>query len=99
MRELDRVRVKGKGDAVGIYELAGMRDALGDERLDLLRIFETGIEQYKNREWDRAKETFEEVLRRSPQDGPSVLYLKRVAALLDNPPGPEWEPVTTFTTK
>lgn len=99
MRELDRVRVKGKGDAVGIYELAGMRDALGDERLDLLRMFETGIEQYKKREWERAKETLEEVLRRSPQDGPSALYLKRVAALLDNPPGPEWEPVTTFTTK
>ncbi|MEW6663783.1 MAG: adenylate/guanylate cyclase domain-containing protein [Thermodesulfobacteriota bacterium] len=98
-RELDRVRVKGKGDAVGIFELAGFHEEPVEERAGWLRLFETGIEQYRNREWDRAKLTFQEVLSLNPQDGPSALYLERVTALLDDPPGPEWEPITTFTTK
>ena len=98
-RELDRVRVKGKGDAVGIFELAGLREEAGEERIEFFRMFEAGLEQYKRREWGKAKKTLEEALRRNPQDGPSALYLKRVTALLDDPPGPEWEPITTFTTK
>ena len=98
-RELDRVRVKGKGDAVGIFELVGLREALVEEKASLLRIFEAGLEHYKKRDWDKAKDAFEEVLRRNPKDGPSSLYLKRVSELLLNPPGPEWQPITTFTTK
>jgi adenylate cyclase len=98
-RELDRVRVKGKGDAVGIFELVGLREELTSEETGMLRLFEIALLHYKSREWERAKEAFEKILRDHPADGPSSLYLNRVAALLDNPPGPEWEPVTTFTTK
>jgi adenylate cyclase len=99
LRELDRVRVKGKGDAVGIFELVGFREELGEERLDLLETFEAGLEHYKKRKWEKARETFRRALDRTPNDGPSILYLERTSRLLEDPPGPDWECVTTFTTK
>ncbi|MBN1104678.1 MAG: adenylate/guanylate cyclase domain-containing protein [Deltaproteobacteria bacterium] len=99
LRELDRVRVKGKGEPVGIFELAGFREELAQARLDVIETFNAGLEQYKMREWEKARETFHRVLAGMPDDGPSILYLGRISRLLENPPGPDWEPVTTFTTK
>ena len=99
VRELDRVRVKGKSDAVGVYELAGLMDDMDPERRALLRRFETGLELYWKRDWREAREVMEEVLHDLPQDGPATLYRKRLADLLANPPGQEWDPVTTFTAK
>jgi adenylate cyclase len=99
LRELDRVRVKGKGNAVGIFELMGLREELDGERLYLIETFEAGLEQYKKREWERARQTFHRVLEGRADDGPSLLYLQRISRLLKNPPGPDWEPVNPFTTK
>ena len=99
LRELDRVRVKGKGDAVAIFELSGFKGDMVQERLELLRIFESGMYQYRSREWEQAEETFSRALRFIPGDGPSQLYLDRVQNLLRDPPSSEWEPITVFTTK
>jgi len=99
LRELDRVRVKGKAEPVGIFELLGLKEELGEETLDLIETFEAGLEQYRKREWERARETFHQVLNGTASDGPSVLYLQRISQLLKSPPGPDWEPVATFTTK
>jgi len=99
LRELDRVRVKGKGDAVTIFELLGLRDKLDQERMKMLGVFEAGILQYKNRAWEEAEETFSRALNLFPDDGPSRLYSKRTKDLLKNPPSFEWEPITVFTAK
>ena len=99
VRELDRVKVKGKEDAVTIYELAGFRDRLEPQRIEILEIFTTGLDQYKNRDWKQAEETFRRVMKLSPEDGPSQLYLKRTLELISSPPPPEWECVTVFSTK
>jgi adenylate cyclase len=99
LRELDRVRVKGKEDAVTIFELSGFKDDLDQERVKLLRIFESGIRLYRNREWKEAEEAYNQALGLFPGDGPSRLYLERIRDLLRDPPSPEWDPVTVFTTK
>ena len=99
LRELDRVKVKGKGDAVTIFELAGQRDSLSRERLRMITEFESGISLYKNREWEKAEKTFSRLLKLFPGDVPSGLYLERTRELLRNPPASEWEPVTIFKTK
>ena len=99
MRKLGRVRVKGKGDAVTIFEILGLRDKLDQERMKMIEIFEAGILQYKNRAWEEAAETFSRALNLFPDDGPSRLYSERTKDLLKNPPSSEWEPVTIFTAK
>jgi adenylate cyclase len=99
LRELDRVRVKGKGEPVGIFELVGFRDEVSEEMLNLMETFQTGLGQYREREWERARGTFDRVLRGRGGDGPSAVYLQRISRLLADPPGIEWQPVATFTTK
>jgi adenylate cyclase len=99
LRELDRVRVKGKAEPVSIFELVGLRENLDKETLDLMETFQAGLEQYRKREWEKARETFQRVLDSTANNGPTALYLERISRLLKRPPGPDWEPVTTFTAK
>jgi adenylate cyclase len=98
-RELDRVRVKGKTAPVSIFEVTGTMEEMGEEKRDLIDLFQAGRIHYGNREWEGARKSFGRVLELAPEDGPSLLYLQRISRLLKNPPGPEWEPVATFTTK
>lgn len=99
LRELDRVKVKGKGDAVTIFELAGHKDRFSQEKLSMIMEFGYGISLYKNKEWEKAEKAFSRLLTLFPGDGPSGFYLERIRELLKNPPASEWEPVTVFKTK
>jgi adenylate cyclase len=99
LRELDLVKVKGKEDAVAIFELVGFRHEVEEERLKLIDHFHRGLQQYRNMEWAEAEKTFSEALNLFSADGPSRLYLERTQELLRCPPPPEWECVTKFTTK
>jgi len=99
LRELDLVRVKGKEDAVAIFELSGFQDNLDQNKIEMISIFESAILQYRNREWRKAQETFSQALRLVPDDGPSKLYLNRIKDLLQDPPSSDWGPITVFDTK
>ena len=99
LRELDRVRVKGKDSAVTIFELLGMKDNLKQNQLKMVDKFISGIEFYRQRNWDAADEKFYHALKLNPGDGPSGLYLARIKAFRKNPPSPEWDYVTVFETK
>ena len=99
IRELDRVKVKGKEDAVTIFELSGLRDGLDRKKIELLEIFKSGLDQYKNRDWNQAEKTFNKALKVFPEDGPSRLYLSRTRELISCPPSSEWEYITVFSTK
>jgi adenylate cyclase len=99
VRELDRVKVKGKGEAVAIYELIDQKDGLDEAGRRLIEVFETGLRKYRDRDFEGAEKEFQKGLDLLPGDGPSTLYLKRTREFLQNPPGPEWDGVTAFTTK
>ena len=99
LRELDVVRVKGKGDAITIFELIGFSDDLEQNIGLMLKIFEQGLAEYRSRNWERARLNFQKVLEQIPDDGPSLLYLKRCQEFLQNPPEADWNGTTVFTTK
>lgn len=99
LRELDLVKVKGKEDAVTIFELVGFKDEMEQERLRLIDAYHSGLQHYRSKEWADAEKTFKEALSLFAADGPSLLYLERTRELLRYPPPPEWEYVTKFTTK
>ncbi|MBW2358138.1 MAG: hypothetical protein JRF21_05400 [Deltaproteobacteria bacterium] len=61
--------------------------------------FTSAITLYRNREWDQAQDTFEQTLGLYPEDKTSSLYLDRIRSFRKNPPPPEWDGVTVFTTK
>ena len=97
-RELDAVKVKGKARPVKIFELVTLRSK-EDPRIAIIEPFTQGLEHYRAQEWERAEDSFNEVLRISPQDGAAQLYLQRIVALRREPPPPEWDGVFTMTKK
>jgi adenylate cyclase len=97
-RELDAVRVKGKVRPVKIFELLCSRSH-EDPRIDIIEPFAEALGHYRTQEWDGAKEKFNQVLRRRPEDAAAQLYLERIANLCEEPPGADWDGVFTMKRK
>lgn len=60
-RRLDRVRVKGKNQAVEIYEPLGTRSELKAEFLQELSRYEAALSLYQQGSWGEARQAFEEL--------------------------------------
>ena len=96
-RELDRVRVKGKGQAVSIYEPVGLPGQVDEQQLERIKQFQQMLSHYRAQQWEEVLSTLQllpgedEVLVR--------LYTGRIAEIRKNLPGPEWDGVTSFATK
>ena len=97
-RELDLIRVKGKLKPVKIYELLGTQDEYERFRERIER-FHYGLEAYRSAQWERALQTFEELAREFPQDGPARTFAKRCRDLLVEPPKGVWDGVYVAETK
>jgi len=96
-REVDRVRVKGKGEAVALFEL--LRGPDGElARYDALPTFAAALSAYRSGNFPEARRAFAEFAERNPDDRTAALYLERVADLGDTPPA-DWDGVTTFRSK
>jgi adenylate cyclase len=98
-RELDLVRVKGKGEPVKIYELLSRRAKASPEQKVFAEEFMAALREYRNRSWDTARMMFQSILGRYPEDGPAKLYVERCQALEKTPPPADWDGVYTMTTK
>jgi adenylate cyclase len=103
-RELDLIRVKGKLQPVTIYELLGgsAEPGLDGAAQDLqarLAMFAQARALYQRRHWDEAQRTFENILFKWPQDGPSRTYWKRCQEYLFDEPPSGWDGVFTMTHK
>lgn len=97
-RRLGSVRVKGKHEPVGLYELRALGTPTGPDA-EAIRAFEEGVDRFTARDWDAAQARFERVLALWPRDAASRRYLDAVAAFRLQPPGPDWDGVFTATTK
>jgi adenylate cyclase len=97
-RELDRVRVKGKDDAVGIYEPLGLEGKLPKELVDEAKLWNQALRAYRSQDWDQAELTLMNLQRMAPKYL-YELYTERVARYRKDPPGRDWDGVTTFETK
>jgi adenylate cyclase len=91
LRELDLVQVKGREQALRIYELVGTAQAeLPAAHKEALALYAAGLATYRERRWDAALALFEEGLRLRPQDGPAQLMKRRIAMFRDSPPPEDW---------
>lgn len=97
-RELDAVRVMGKGNAVRIYELLETKKDIGTEA-DFALIFGAGLAQYRAGNWDEAIALFERVLLLRPDDRPAQVFLEQCQRLRVHPAAAGWDGVRTLTIK
>ncbi len=96
-RELDLIRVWGRSDPVRIYELRG--SAAHGAHDPLTEPFEHALAAYRGAAFEVAKAGFRQCLEIDPKDGASMLFLKRLSALRERPPGADWDGVWTMTSK
>lgn len=98
LRELDLIRVVGRGEPVRIYECAGAQED-GRPVEPGLAVFDAGLQAYRRRDWLVALEHIERAASLIPGDGPSQAYLARIRRFLVDPPPEEWDGVYAAQTK
>ncbi len=90
-RELDAIRVKGRSQAVRIFEPLGAAGAVGADLMSRAQAYGEGLTRYRARDFAGAAEQFALA---AGDDRPSALFLQRTRRLAHHPPGADWEPVT-----
>ncbi len=98
-RDLDRVRVMGKDEPVGIYEPLGRRAELGTATLEELRQYHDALELYRKQLWIEADEAFHDLCARDPGNRLYQVYLERVRHFVAQAPHEDWDTVFTHTSK
>ena len=94
LREVDMVRVKGRSQAVRVYELlARAGTALPPEREKALAAYAAGIDAYRQQSWDEALGLFGQALVLWPEDGPSRTMAERSRMYHASPPPEGWDGV------
>ncbi|MCT7948445.1 GAF domain-containing protein [Ancylothrix sp. C2] len=100
VRELDKIRVKGKHQAVNIYELIGdRRQPLDGQKAKMLELYEAGRHAYLVRNFKKSLVYFNQIEEIDPTDRVVAVYLERCLNYLKNPPPETWDGVHTMTTK
>jgi DNA-binding response OmpR family regulator len=102
-RLLDLVRVKGKHQPVGCYEVLGEKQRISPRQEQLLLAFDEGMRAYHAGEFERALAAFRvsETLEGDAGSGrltPSSLYQKRCLQLIADPPE-RWDGTWTLASK
>ncbi|MGB9430305.1 MAG: adenylate/guanylate cyclase domain-containing protein [Gammaproteobacteria bacterium] len=91
--ELDRLRVRGKGQPVTIYEPLGARDTVEKARKALLIRHQQALDAYRSADWDQAEREFFALSQAQPERALYRLYLDRIAYFRSHAPGPGWDGV------
>jgi adenylate cyclase/guanylate cyclase len=95
-RELDAIRVKGRTQALKIYELLAQSAGLTASQETSIANYADGLAQWRAREFDRAAQYFS---RSADIDRAAALFAARARELAQNPPGEDWDPIRTLQEK
>jgi adenylate cyclase len=98
-REVDRIKVKGKDEAVVIYEPLGLQSEIGQKMQDELRLWNQTLRAYRARQWDQADVNLLNLQRMNPGCELYKAYAERVADKRRDPPPADWDGVTAFDEK
>ncbi len=88
-RLLDFVAVKGKSEAIRIYELVGEKQAIDDSSARFIGHYEAAIGHYRMQQWDAAEKEFRSALD-TRADEAAKMMLERIEEFRRNSPPPNW---------
>jgi adenylate cyclase len=99
LRPVAYLQVKGKTQAVEVFELMAARDRADADTLALAETFTAGFSAYCRREFAAACAAFETAARLRPDDAPTRRYLGEARTLVAGPPAADWLPVLRLEMK
>jgi len=98
-RELDKVRVKGKLNAITIYEPLGLTKDLTQEHFQIIDTLGNALQMFRKQQWAESKQIFTSLASAYPEDKLYPLYLGRIAYYLQSPPAADWDGAFIHTSK
>ncbi|MGH6884889.1 MAG: adenylate/guanylate cyclase domain-containing protein, partial [Geminicoccales bacterium] len=98
-REVDRIKVKGKDEAVTIYEPLGLEGTVERKALDELKLWNQALRAYRAQQWDQVEVGLLNLQRMSPDCGLYQVYVEIVAHKRRTPPPADWDGVSLFDEK
>jgi adenylate cyclase len=99
LREIDRVRVKGKDEPVIIYQPLGLEGQVEQAKLSEIKLWNQALKLYRSQDWDMAELQMLN-LQKGSEDGELYgVFIKRIAHFRAHPPEDGWDGAWTFETK
>jgi len=95
-RELDAIRVKGRNQALKIYQLLAHATGLAEAQAASNANYADGLAHWRAREFELAATCFG---RSADSDRPAALFGQRARELVEHPPGADWDPIRTLQEK
>lgn len=100
IRFLDLVKVKGKKDAIAIYEVIIDDDKnVNKHKIETIKMFENAFFLYKNKKFKEALEGFNTICDMNPDDLAAKLFVKRSEHYLQNGVSEDWQGVEEHLSK
>lgn len=90
VRQLDKIVVLGKQEAVDIYELVAAPGDVRDDRIECINYYEAALALYRERRWKEAVEQWEKSLSILPDHACGVM-IARARSFMEAPPGDGWQ--------
>ncbi|XOZ32825.1 CHASE2 domain-containing protein [Halomonadaceae bacterium KBTZ08] len=98
-RPVDRIQVKGKDEAVEVFEPLGREGRVTDDELARLARHNQALAAYLQRDWDEAERLWQQLAAEDPECALYTLYIERVQWLRAEDPGPGWDGRFRHTSK
>ncbi|MDZ7938411.1 MAG: adenylate/guanylate cyclase domain-containing protein [Rhodoferax sp.] len=98
-QELDKVRVKGKDQAVGISWPLAPKERVSKDVAEEVKTWGAFLRAYRSQDWDQADVLMLNLLRMNAKKYLYQLYSERVASMRLLPFDPSWDGATNFETK
>jgi adenylate cyclase len=99
LRELDRVRVKGKATPVPIFELMGDETEYPAGLATAVQQYGGALLAYRQRDWSTALSLLDSALAAAPLDQPSQILRARVLSYRETPPPADWQAIWSLSDK
>ncbi len=98
-REVDRVRVKGKDQAVTIFEPLGPIGELSAHTHAEIALWDEALATYRAKEWPQAQGLLARLQAAHPERALYALFAQRVSDYRRTPPPSDWDGATRFDVK
>jgi len=98
-KEIDKIKVKGKDEALTIYEPVGGNIEVDKRTSDEIKMWHQTLGLYRSRQWDQVDVSLLNLHRMNPECALYELYSKEAGNKRRNPPPPGWDGVTVFDEK
>jgi len=98
-RLIDKVRVKGRSEALSIYEPIKLTEQLTKEEFSFLSDFQKASNLYYQQKWQAALIEYSKLKKQAPGDKVLEIYAERCHQYMSSPPENNWDGIYTHLSK